>query len=609
MHKQIQFVVTYVLYWLLFFIAGRLVFILFHYDIYSDYSILTILAIFGHGFILDLSLASYYMLLPSAALIFFSMFGYSRFRQYLNMYSLVLLALSTVITILDNELYTHWGFRIDSTPLLYMQSPSEMLASIDWQMLSRQMFTGFLLFGIFYFFYKRLHFNRIHICRRSWQASVFYLLFSSFLLIPIRGGVDITPLNIGNVFFHEQPVINHAAINPVWNLGYSLSNLENQKNPFDCYENNELKTVMDSLFISKAITANKLKNKKPNIVLIVLESFTSKVMNVHSENVKITPNLDSIAENGIFFDNVFANGDRTDKGIVSILSGYPVLPTTSVIKYYNKTEHLPSIVKKLREATYSTSFYYGGEINFANLKSYLVGCGYDELITGKHFPYNQYHYSKWGVPDEHVFKKLAEDIKLENAPFFKTFLTLSSHEPFDVPMQTAIEGSDAESRFLNAVHYTDKCLGEFYRELKAWEGWENLLLIIIADHGSRHPGNSASCEEAKFTIPMIWDGGAVVGDTTIHTLCGQTDLAATLLNQLDLNSEMFVYSKDLLNKNTPSWTIYTFNNGFGFITDSTKYIYQLECNGITYFQGNKSLSLEKKGKAYMQSVYNDFLKR
>jgi phosphoglycerol transferase MdoB-like AlkP superfamily enzyme len=189
-------------------------------------------------------------------------------------------------------------------------------------------------------------------------------------------------------------------------------------------------------------------------------------------------------------------------------------------------------------------------------------------------------------------------------------MTLSSHEPFDVPMEQMIEGNDEESRFLNSVFYTDKCLGKFTTDLKNSPIWKNTLLIFVADHGSRHPGNSPLYVTEKFHIPMIWTGGALnVSDSIISLFASQTDIATTLTAQLNINSNNFKFGKDIFSENAKSFAFYDYNNGFGFITDSTVQIFDNPSK--TYIQNtekSKAKSVEY-GKAYEQILMNDFINR
>src|SRR5690606_7393298 len=151
---------------------------------------------------------------------------------------------------------------------------------------------------------------------------------------------------------------------------------------------------------------------------------------------------------------IYASGDRTDKGLIAILSGYPAQPQTSIIKFPAKTERLPQLNRFIREMGYRTSFIYGGDIDFANFRSYLNSSGFDHLTTLDDFD-DELYTSKWGVHDHHMFKRALEELDTTTAPFFKVILTLSSHEPFDVPIEPLLPGNDAESLFLNSCHYTD----------------------------------------------------------------------------------------------------------------------------------------------------------
>ena len=148
----------------------------------------------------------------------------------------------------------------------------------------------------------------------------------------------------------------------------------------------------------------------------------------------VMPNLEKIASEGILFTNFYANSFRTDRGLTSILSGYPAQPTASIMKYPAKSQSLPGISKSLRKAGYDTQFLYGGDADFTNMRSYFISMGMDNIVCDRDFPLSQ-RLSKWGVPDDVTFEKFYSLIKEQSRePFMKMFLTLSSHEPFDVPM-------------------------------------------------------------------------------------------------------------------------------------------------------------------------------
>ena len=170
--------------------------------------------------------------------------------------------------------------------------------------------------------------------------------------------------------------------------------------------------------------------------------------------------MNHFAHEGILFNHCYANGDRSDKGIVSILSGYPAQPNTSIIKYTEKASKLPHISQILNEEDYHSAFYYGGELDFANMKSYFITGGYQKLVTINDFDKSDMN-SKWGAHDHVVFNRLLLDLEKPQTPFFNVLFTLSSHEPFEVPMNSPFNGTTEESHFLNSIHYTDSCIGSF----------------------------------------------------------------------------------------------------------------------------------------------------
>jgi phosphoglycerol transferase MdoB-like AlkP superfamily enzyme len=314
-----------------------------------------------------------------------------------------------------------------------------------------------------------------------------------------------------------------------------------------------------------------------------------------------------LTKEGILFDHFYATGDRTDKGIVAILNGYPSQPVSSIIKEPKKTQHLPYLNKVFKAKGYHTSFTYGYNINYANFNSYLLQGDFDHVTHSKDFP-QEINTSKWGVHDHYVFDKFISELLATKPPFFKVMMTQSSHEPFDVPMPTVIKGDDDVSRFLNSAYYTDKSFGEFIDRAKVSTWWDNTLIVVTADHGHIYPNNPGVSNPDKFRIPMLWLGGALAkSDTVIQSVASQTDIANTILRQLGTYDDGFQFSHDILARNYKPFAVYAFNNGFGMVKPEGILVFDNVANrttGKTTLEG----SLEE-GKSYMQKLYWDYNSR
>jgi len=345
-----------------------------------------------------------------------------------------------------------------------------------------------------------------------------------------------------------------------------------------------------------------------NVLLIILESFSNKVISSLGGMNGITPCLDSLCEKSIVFTNFFASGDRSDKGLISIFSGFPAQPTTSIIDYPAKSQQLPFLFKTFSNEGYNTAFYYGGDLNFANFKSYFSNSGLHKTITSDDFSRKE-HIQKWGVPDGILFAKLLEDLENNPSPFFYSCFTLSSHEPFDVPMAPVFGTKSRDELSKNGFYYTDYELSNFLKTSATKEWWKNTLVIITADHGSRSPGNTSNHSREKFNIPMIWTGGALLRTGfQVQRIGSQTDIPATLLSQFNLNADEYIYSNDLFD-NSQGYAFYVFNNGFGFTNDEGYIIYDNDFNKCIYSQGTAADNLVGYGKAFLQILSQDFLNR
>jgi phosphoglycerol transferase MdoB-like AlkP superfamily enzyme len=267
-----------------------------------------------------------------------------------------------------------------------------------------------------------------------------------------------------------------------------------------------------------------------------------------------------------------------------------------------------SLVKIMNGQGYSSSFWYGGDINFANFNSFAIASGFRQIVTMANFDPSYYN-SKWGVHDHVLFETLQDSMEKVEEPFFRVVLTLSSHEPFEVPMEPVFQGKDELTKFRNSVYYTDKAVGDFMTWAKTKSWWENTLVILVADHCRRNSTNDLVYSQDIFKIPMLWLGGAL-NETgkRIEKLGSQVDISLTLLNQLDIPGD-FPYAKDLLSVESNSFAFYTFNEGFAFLTDSSTVIYDHKLGEPVIRTGVNPDLTETLGKAYLQVLYDDFMRR
>lgn len=608
--SKLSFLLKYYCFWWAFFVFSKILFLTYHTTKTLELSLATILQTFVVGSKLDWSFAGYVSLLP------FLVYSFSVFPKiqnklyvFIQSYTIIVLVLCSLLVVIDMELYRTWGFRIDATPLMYLSNPQEMMASAGASPVF--LLVGILAIlsglGIFiYLKYLSLHIQKVN--------TPFYFLpiglfFTAVLIIPIRGGLQLAPINQSAVYFSNQVFANHAAINPLWNFADSWVNKTAIKqNPYNYIENERAENLVDSLFSNpNAHTELVIDTNvaKPNVLIITWESLTAKVFSKTGGLPNILPELEHIADEGLLFTRCYASGDRSDKGLVAILSGYPAQTTASIMTMPKKTAKLPILSQDFKKQGYYTAWYYGGEPEFANIKSYMLEGQFDQLITKESFGAKDMN-SKWGAHDHVVFKRILKDLQHQTQPFFINYFTLSSHEPFEVPMKTAFEGEGEKSLFLNAHHYTDKSLGEFIKKAKEQSWWKNTLVIIVADHGHRLPESTDKAE--NFHIPMVWTGGLLKSKgKVINTVCSQNDLIATLLAQLKLNHTAYRWSKNILSTPYKPFAYFAFNNGFGFVQQNNNYTFDNEGKQLIQSTGKVNSQDLVTGKAYLQQSFQDFL--
>ncbi len=611
MKKRLIAILIYSVFWLTFFFTARFFFIATHIPEASHFSAGSLAATFIHGLKLDISAAGYILIIPGLLLIPGTYFNGSWFRVFMRWYTYIMVIISSCIIVPDTLLYKYWGFRMDYSALVYLKTPKEAAASVT----SLQMagvIAGIALFSaLFIFLYNKLvnrlfgGFNKI----RLWYLAVpFFMLLLGSLIIPIRGGTGLAPVNTGSVYFSKDEFVNHAAINVIWNVGSSIIYRKPSRNPYEFGSLSSARDAVKTLSVDTGKTVKILNNTRPNILIFVLESFGSELIGPLGGDSLTTPNLNRYIKEGVVFSHFYSAGNRTNKALPAVFDGYPALPASSVMNDTRKTQTLPSIIRKLDGLGYNSAFWYGGEIDFANFNSFVVNTGFRQVIT-KHDFSPKFYNSKWGVHDQILLETLKDSMMTVKEPFVKAVLTLSSHEPFEVPVKPVFTGTDDMTKFRNSVHYTDMALGEFLDWAKSTEWWKNTLVVLVADHCRRSSDNVLVYSESIFRIPLIWLGGALsTHGIAINKIGDQADIPLTILHQMDLNDD-YPFGKDLLSDGSNSYAFYTFNEGFGFVTDTSKYIYDHKAGKAVVEEGKNPDSAGVFGKACLQVLYDDFLNR
>jgi phosphoglycerol transferase MdoB-like AlkP superfamily enzyme len=601
----------YSIFWMFLFVFARILFIVFQYQSAFRNNPGELLSTFWHGAQLDISTTGYYLLIPVLATIPGIWFNGDWYKIMIRLYSSLLIVFSSVIMVSDAYLYSYWGFRMDYTPMLYLKTPGEAMASVS-LLKAVSFFAAIILISSFFLFIYHKFIDRLFsdfettTFRPLWSI-VFILIFGS-LIIPIRGGFGIAPINAGTVYFSQKMFLNHTAINAIWNVGTSAFTRKPVKNPYTFGDLKEAKSLVDSLMAKQGVPERVLNTNRPDIMIIILESFSGYLIGDIGGDSLVTPNFNRYSKEGILFSNFYASGSRTDKAIPAILDGYPALPVQSVIKEPKKSQSLPNIVKILIDQGYNSSFWYGGEINFANFNSFVIGSGFRQIITKSNFAPENYN-SKWGVHDHVMFKALEDSMRGIKEPFISVVLTLSSHEPFDVPMEPHFKGNTNLAKYKNSVYYADSTLGSFLDKASQSEWWKNTLVILVADHCARVTAEMPIYSLEAFKIPMLWIGGAVSKrGYRVERPGSQTDIPATVCGQLGLLQE-FPFGKDLLAYGKTSFAFYAFNEGFGFVTDSSVVAYDHKLRKPVLQDGKNADQALKSGKSFLQVLFDDYLKR
>lgn len=588
-------------------------FLLWYAEQAAEASSAELLGVSLNGLLLDSTVAGYISAIPWLIMLVAEWIAIpdKAMRRVLNTYFVIIALVASLMVAVDFGLFRHWGFRLDSTIIPYLATPKEAAASVTWGDLwpAVLLFVAYaaLMIAVWRGVTNIYRTERASILRRALHTAI-WIVVGGLIFLAIRGGTGTSPANVSKVYFSDNMFLNQAATNPIFSFLSSASRSELKEGDYCYFSDEECERMFEQLQSPQADadTTEVLNTTRPNVVLVILESFGRTVTDEIIDGKEVTPHLNALKSEGIWFENLFANSYRTDRGTVAIMSGYSTHPKVSIMKYPQKAHTLPAIARSLHAEGYTTTFTYGGDANFTNTISYLYGTGIERVTDQRTLPLNV-PLAQWGYADDVVCEYFADEVlELASAekPYFATLLTLSSHEPFDVPY------SAFENKILNAAAFTDECVGKMIERWKQSPAWEDMLVVLIADHGIAYPEGLQTGELPRQRIPMLWTGGAIEqGGMVVENFASQADLAATLLRQMDIATDGFEFSKDIFNPALPHYGFWTFNNGFGIISQEGYVRYDCTNNTIIESDGDKVEQFTRDGKAIIQTMHKDLLAR
>ncbi|MHC1707558.1 MAG: LTA synthase family protein [Bacteroidales bacterium] len=617
MKKLLAVLVKIMLFWLVFFTLGRILFISYHYHFFiiDKVPLSEIFAIFFYAFRLDLSTICYLSVIPFFLLIVQSRFSRSWLDLTQRIYTIIALLVLSLITVGEIGVYSEWKSKLDYKSLHYLNHPEEMAQSTSaWNFILLMILTAALV-SLSVFLFNRFFYKDFRGEKTSWISSLLaFVIFPAFLFLGIRGGIQEIPINQAQSYFSKNSITNLVAVNPAYNLFYSVlqSTYFQEENPFLFYPLDDAQNIVKQLHVvEKDTTISILNTPRPNIVMLIMESWSADLIESLGGEPGITPEFRKLEKEGILFTELYSSGNRSQQGMASIFGGFPSLPITAISNHFNKFVKLPSLVKELNKAGYKSSFYFGGQLIYGGLRAYIIFNDFHKIMEEKDFE-SGIPRGRLGIHDQYTLDKLLTELDKEKEPFFSSLFTVSTHSPYDQPMKPVLTWGGKDNQYLNSAYYTDKCLGDFFAKAKKKPWYDNTLFIIVADHSHNTYRNHWLNTPGYRKIPMLLCGDALKKEwkgKQLSRVSSQTDIAGSLLPQLGLNAGAFTWSKNLFNPYTPEFAYFEVQIGCGWIRPEGWFAWdhtgqQFEQNTFPEAVKNQRI---REGKSYLEVLFQQFM--
>ena len=488
----------------------------------------------------------------------------SSFKVWLQLNHLWLLlglALVILLEVSTPQFILQYDVRPNRLYIEYLKYPKEVFGTL-WQGY-RGMLLGGVLALLALLWLGNLLLHRVLVQTRPF-ARYRTLLISWPLLVllafaAIRSTTEHRPANPALFAITGDAMVNSLIINSPYSVLYAIYSLKHEARSSEIYgtlpQQDMLELALDWPWLKHlefddpqlptlALRQPAKERVQPLNLVIILEESLGATFVKSLGGLPVTPELEQLKNEGWWFENMYATGTRSVRGIEAVVSGFPPTPAQSVVKLSGAQQGFYTLASTLQQQGFHTSFVYGGEAHFDNMRGFFTGNGFSEVIDLPKMAKPEF-VGSWGASDEDLFNAAAKhlaEMSAQQKPFFSLIFTSSNHEPFEFPDGKIALYDSEKATVNNAVKYADYALGQFIAKAKQQVYWHNTLFVIVADHDNRVYGNSL-VPVHKFQIPALMLG-ADLKPKTISSLASQIDLAPTILSLMGISTETPLLGRD-----------------------------------------------------------------
>ena len=611
--NNLKYFIKLFVFWLIYFFVNRLFFIANYLEEFLELSSTELLCIVKKSVRLDISFIAYLSVIITLLLFFNSMILSKRFNTFISGLVYWVNAFFIVISALiiggEISLYAEWGTKLNFTALSHFANPSEVFSTATYGNYFTMLIAIFIavVFVKLYTAFVHQFFISTRYNYKQFIVKIIKLpIVLGVLLLLIRGGWKEIPINLSDAYFSNNIILNDVTVNPNWNLIQNvLKNKSNFKgNPYKKHPQERVDEFIESIKKESDSTTCVLNTKQPNIVFILLESWSADNIESLGGLKGITPNFKALEKEGLSFVNFYSNGWTSDQGMSSIFSSFPVLPHAEIINQTDKARKLPSLNKSL--SNYHSSYFFGGQLTYGNIKGYLLSQGFDVVKDESY--YKHLPSGALGVHDEYMFTQFKDELKNLQEPFMSTLFTISSHSPFDFPAEHKLSFNSNEDKYVNSVAYTDKCLGDFMESVKDENWYTNTLFVIVADHSHNSPIKRRFAQKERFKIPMLWYGEVLDKNykgAKWNKFASHIDITPTILKQMNVNVDNNYLGGDIFGNNS-GFIFYSFGSGYGMIKEDGNAAFSITYNKFLESNFNDS-SIVSEAEMFLQHSFDRYL--